>query len=70
MLELVAFGEPLGVAMLSDLSDVAAVETIERKGLVVVERDGRRTEVRLSHPMFGEVLRIELGGCFLELLRV
>ncbi len=56
-LELVAFGEPLGVGLLSDLTDPTVVEELERKGLVALIRDGRRNEIRLAHPMYGEVLR-------------
>src|SRR5205823_165053 len=36
-LELVAFGEPLGVSMLSDMVGHEAVESLERNGLVNVE---------------------------------
>ena len=62
VLELVAFGEPLSVAMLSDLSDAVIVEQLERKGLLKLVRDDRRHEVRLSHPMYGEVLRQRTPG--------
>lgn len=62
VLELVAFGEPLSIAMLSDLSDAAVVEQLERKGLLKLVLDGRRQEVRLSHPMYGEVLRQRTPG--------
>jgi DNA-binding CsgD family transcriptional regulator/tetratricopeptide (TPR) repeat protein len=62
VLELVAFGEPLGVALLSDLSDPEVVEQLERRGLLRLARDNRRQEVRLSHPMYGEVLRLRTPG--------
>lgn len=58
-LERVAFGEPLGLDVLVGLVDAAAVDGLERAGLVVTHRDGRRTELRLAHPMYGEVLRAQ-----------
>ena len=57
VLEFVAFGEPLSVSVLSSLTDPTAIEQLERKKLVELVRDGQRDEIRLSHPMFGEVLR-------------
>ncbi|MCU1390835.1 MAG: transcriptional regulator, LuxR family [Ilumatobacteraceae bacterium] len=62
VLELVAFGEPLSVGMLSDLSDPEVIEQLERKGLLMLVHDRRRQEVRLSHPMYGEVLRLRTPG--------
>jgi ATP/maltotriose-dependent transcriptional regulator MalT len=56
-LEYVAFGEPLGFEMLAGLSDADNIETLERNGLIVLHNDGRRNELRLAHPMYGEVLR-------------
>lgn len=57
-LEHVAFGEPLGLDVLVELVGAAAVDELELTGLVTVQRNGRRTEVRLAHPMYGEVLRV------------
>jgi DNA-binding CsgD family transcriptional regulator len=57
VIELVAVGEPVGVSMLEKLTDAAFVEDAERQGFLEVFQDGRRTEVRLSHPMYGEALR-------------
>jgi ATP/maltotriose-dependent transcriptional regulator MalT len=57
-LELVAFGEPFGFDLLGTLCDVDVVEVLERKGLVALHVDGRRSELRLAHPMYGEVLRM------------
>jgi ATP/maltotriose-dependent transcriptional regulator MalT len=62
VLEFVAFGEPLSVSVLSSLTDPAAIEQLERKKLVELVRDGQRDEIRLSHPMFGEVLRQRTPG--------
>jgi DNA-binding CsgD family transcriptional regulator/tetratricopeptide (TPR) repeat protein len=59
-IELAACGEPLPLAVLERLADRATVEAAERVGLLAVERSGRRTWVRLAHPLYGEVLRATL----------
>ena len=61
-LEIVAFGEPLNDAMLEALIDRAILEDLERKGLITAEPTARHdggvaNDVRLAHPMYGEVLR-------------
>jgi DNA-binding CsgD family transcriptional regulator/tetratricopeptide (TPR) repeat protein len=58
--ELVAWGEPLGVGVLERLVGKNAVQAAEDGGLLVVERSGRRTLARLAHPLYGEVLRAVL----------
>jgi DNA-binding CsgD family transcriptional regulator len=57
VLELVAFGEPIGLPLLVKATTVAAVEEAEERGLIAVERNQRRTTARVSHPLFGEVIR-------------
>ena len=61
VIEMLAFGEPLGVPLLVGLTDAAAVEQSEARGLVEVYPDGRRWQVRLGHPLFGEVQRAQMG---------
>lgn len=59
LLELVACGEPLPLTLLDhDADGLIAAETA---GLVEVVMDGRRAMVRLSQPLYGEVLRAGLG---------
>ncbi|MFD1937424.1 LuxR C-terminal-related transcriptional regulator [Nonomuraea mangrovi] len=60
VLELLAYGEPLGADLLSSLASAAAVERLEDRQLVTVELEGRRLQVRLGHPLYGEVIR---HGC-------
>ncbi|MFI6479049.1 LuxR C-terminal-related transcriptional regulator [Nonomuraea sp. NPDC050663] len=60
VLEFLAYGEPLGADLLADLSSEAAVERLEDRALVAVDRDGKRLQVRLAHPLYGEVIR---SGC-------
>src|SRR5437763_11213560 len=60
LLEVVALGEPLGSAELRSLADVTLAEALERHGLLASRVSGRRLEVHLAHPLYGEVLRARL----------
>jgi DNA-binding CsgD family transcriptional regulator len=57
VLELVAFGEPIGLPLLVRATDAATVELAEERQLIRVIRDDRRVNVHLAHPMYGEVVR-------------
>ncbi|HYZ97228.1 MAG TPA: AAA family ATPase [Acidimicrobiales bacterium] len=57
LMELVAYGEPLGLAELAVLSDPALAEGLERRDLLTSQLDGRRLQVRLAHPIYGDVVR-------------
>jgi DNA-binding CsgD family transcriptional regulator len=57
VLELLAAGEPLGLALLESITPPEALEEAERQGLIDVAQDGRRSQARLAHPIYGEVLR-------------
>ncbi|MFI6534663.1 LuxR C-terminal-related transcriptional regulator [Nonomuraea sp. NPDC050547] len=56
VLELVAFGEPLGTDLLVTMASAGAVERVEDRGLIVADGPG----MRLGHPLYGEVVR---GRC-------
>jgi hypothetical protein len=56
-LEPLALCEPLGLGPLESAFGLAALEALERDGLIRVHPDGRRESVRLAHPMHGEVLK-------------
>jgi DNA-binding CsgD family transcriptional regulator len=56
LLELVALGEPLGPSLL-DRSEAVAADNLTRRGVLVADRDRRRLELRLAHPLFGESVR-------------
>jgi DNA-binding CsgD family transcriptional regulator len=60
LLELVSFGEPLGAAELGALSDPLIAESLEHKGLLTSSVDGRRLQLRLAHPLYGDVLRARI----------
>ncbi|HET8683770.1 MAG TPA: AAA family ATPase, partial [Micromonosporaceae bacterium] len=57
VLELTAFGEPIGLRLLEAATDPEAVELAEDRGLIRVQTEDRRTTVRLAHPLYGEVVR-------------
>lgn len=61
LLELLALAEPLSVEAIGEVVPEASVAEAERRGLVTVERAGLRSEVRLAHPLYGEVLVGQLG---------
>lgn len=56
-LELLAVGEPVGLRLLHRLAEPAALEELAERGLVELRVDGARHEVRLAHPLYGEVVR-------------
>jgi DNA-binding CsgD family transcriptional regulator len=59
LLEVVAHGEPIGARLLEKWFPEQVLIAVERRGLISVERDGRRVEVRLAHPLYGEALRAQ-----------
>lgn len=58
LLELAAYAEPLGSRELDELTDSVVVESLERQGLLIGERDGQRLQVRLAHPIYADVIRL------------
>jgi DNA-binding CsgD family transcriptional regulator len=61
LLELIAIGEPVGAGVRA-LSRLEVAERLEELGLVSSRDDGRRLELRLAHPIYGEILRSRLSG--------
>ena len=57
LLEYLALGEPLPLTVLVSLMGHEVLDDASRLGLVDVDQDRRRAMVRLSHPLYGEVLR-------------
>lgn len=62
VLELVAFGEPVGTELLVELCSPSAVEHVEDRGLITTVVDQRRRLMRLAHPLYGEVVRAGCGS--------
>jgi DNA-binding CsgD family transcriptional regulator len=61
VLEMLAVCERFGLAELEALHGPATLDALEASGLVSVVTAGRRTAVRLAHPLYGEVLRDRLA---------
>ncbi len=59
-LELLAVGEPLPVAEIAALTGTEPLMSTEARGLVNVTGSGPDAEARLSHPLYGEVIRASL----------
>jgi DNA-binding CsgD family transcriptional regulator len=57
LMELVAYGEPLGPDELATLSDLALAEGLERRDLLASHLDGDRLRVHPAHPIYGDVVR-------------
>ncbi|MDW5594868.1 LuxR C-terminal-related transcriptional regulator [Conexibacter stalactiti] len=57
LLELVAVAEPFERALAAELGGADALDELERLALVTTVRDGRRLLLRLSHPLYGDLLR-------------
>jgi DNA-binding CsgD family transcriptional regulator len=56
-IEVVSVAEPVGVADLEALATATALDTLERRGLIEVVVEGARHQVRMAHPLYGEVVR-------------
>ncbi|MCD2192044.1 LuxR C-terminal-related transcriptional regulator [Actinomycetospora endophytica] len=64
-LELLALDGPLSAAELVKLVGVEAVAELERRRLVTVDSDGRRSRARLMHPLYADVVAAgmpQVGG--------
>ncbi len=60
-LELLALSEPLGLSLVERFTTPEAVEELAERSLITLERDGARSELRLAHPLYGEVLRTRMS---------
>jgi DNA-binding NarL/FixJ family response regulator len=61
VLELLALGEPLGLSLVERFVSAEAVEELAERSLITLSQDGVRSELRLAHPLYGEVLRARLS---------
>ncbi|MFI7530368.1 LuxR C-terminal-related transcriptional regulator [Nocardia salmonicida] len=68
VLDFVVLGEPLEPAVLGRLANPSAIEAAETQGLITLDAD-RARQVRLAHPLFGEVRRSEVATLRLRRLR-
>ena len=59
-LELLAIGEPLPLSAAVPLVGADLLETLERRRLITVVAADQRSTVRLSHPLYAELLRADV----------
>lgn len=57
VIDALAVGEPIELASLTRIANASAVEEAEARGLVMLDQVDGRAEVRLAHPIYGEVRR-------------
>jgi hypothetical protein len=57
VVDALAVGEPLALEVLTRITDPAAVEDADTRGLITVEPVAGSMEVRVAHPLYGEVRR-------------
>ncbi|MGE2725846.1 LuxR C-terminal-related transcriptional regulator [Mycolicibacterium pulveris] len=57
VIDVLAVGEPIELAALMRITDSAAIEEAETRGLITLEAAGDGIEARLAHPLYGEVRR-------------
>ncbi|MGE2733231.1 LuxR C-terminal-related transcriptional regulator [Mycolicibacterium vaccae] len=69
VLDVLAVGEPLALSALERLAEPDAVEDAETRGLVTVARGAVDPQVRLAHPIYGEVRRRRAPATKLRRLR-
>jgi DNA-binding CsgD family transcriptional regulator len=58
-LELLSVGEPLALAVATQVTADGVLIELERRGLIAVEGENTPS-IRFSHPLFGEVLRAQM----------
>jgi DNA-binding CsgD family transcriptional regulator len=68
VIDVLAVGEPIELATLTRITDAAAVEEAETRGLITLEPAGGGVEVRVAHPLYGEVRRRRAPHCRLRRL--
>jgi DNA-binding CsgD family transcriptional regulator len=69
VIDVLAVGEPLDLATLTRITDAAAVEEAEARGLITLEPAGSGIEVRVAHPLYGQVRRKRAARTRLRRLR-
>ena len=57
VIDVLAVGEPLELGTLTRITDAAAVEEAEVRGLIALEPAGSGIEARVAHPLYGQVRR-------------
>ncbi|KUI26127.1 helix-turn-helix transcriptional regulator [Mycobacterium sp. IS-1496] len=68
-LKVLALYEPLDLDTLCALAGAEAVDAGETQGLIHVVQDGGQLNARISHPLFGDVIRQRIGTASARRLR-
>jgi hypothetical protein len=69
VIDALAVGEPIELAALTRITDPAAVEEADTRGLIMLEPVVGGVEVRVAHPLYGEVRRKRAAPTRLRRLR-
>jgi hypothetical protein len=69
VLDVLAVGEPIDVAVLMRITDPMAVEAAEMRGLITLDDTDTGVEARVAHPLYGEVRRKRAAQTRLRRLR-
>jgi DNA-binding CsgD family transcriptional regulator len=69
VIDALAVGEPIELGSLTRITDPAAVEQADTRGLIALNQVGDRVEARLAHPLYGEVRRSRAAPTRLRRLR-
>ena len=69
VIDALAVGEPIELAALTRITDPAAVEEADTRGLITLEPVVGGVEVRVAHPLYGEVRRRRAAPTRLRRLR-
>jgi DNA-binding CsgD family transcriptional regulator len=69
VVDALAVGEPLDLALLARISDPDAVEDAEQRGLITFDRTNSGVQAHLAHPLYGEVRRRRAASVRLRRLR-
>jgi DNA-binding CsgD family transcriptional regulator len=69
VIDALAVGEPIELGSLTRITDPAAVEQADLRGLIMLSQVGGRVEARLAHPLYGEVRRSRGAAIRLRRLR-
>jgi DNA-binding CsgD family transcriptional regulator len=69
VVDALAVGEPIDLKALTRITDSAAIEEADARGLITVAHVDHGAEVRLAHPLYGEVRRARAPQTKLRRLR-
>ena len=58
--DILAVWEPAGLTTLEAIVGADQLELLDRSGLLTVRSEGRRQQVGLAHPLYGEILRARM----------